>query len=216
MRLIEALKGSSKRLLFSSSGGTVYGRNDERAIDERQPCRPVSAYGAGKVAAEAYILAAAETYDLDVRIARLSNPFGAGQSPTQPQGAVSRFHTQRAFPGKPSRYWGDGGVVRDFIHIEDVVAGWVSLEKADPRSLAGDRVFNIGSGRGTSLNELVAMVSQVIGREPVVRYAADRAFDLPRNVLDITLAEARLGWRPGAVAAGRRAGDGHRFGRRHE
>ena len=185
--------GSRPRLVFSSSGGTVYGRLRRAPVDEDHPLKPLNGYGAGKAAAELYLNTYRALHGLDCRIARLSNPFGAGQNLARGQGAVTTF-LHRALNNEPIVIWGDGEVVRDYIHIADAASGLVALAGApDPGS---SDVFNIGSGHGTSLNAILADLEEELGRRLDVRYEPGRAYDVPVNVLDISLAKSVLGWSP--------------------
>lgn len=98
----------------------------------------------------------------------------------------------RVHAGKPIEIWGDGGVVRDYIFVSDAVEGILSAH--DHSATSG--TYNIGSGAGTSLKDLVAKIGEVTGRRVDVRYTPGRAFDVPANVLDITRARRELGWAP--------------------
>ena len=193
-RLLSTIKGSQKRLVFCSSGGTVYGKSDVDAIPEDHPLRPINAYGASKVAAEIYCGLFHDAYGVDVRVARLANPFGFGQSQDRLQGAASRF-VQLAVEGQPIEIWGDGRVVRDYIEIGDAVAGLHALGSA---ALNADspRTFNIATGIGTDLNHLVEMIEKAFGRSVQVKYFPGRRIDAPQNVLSINRAQAYLTWRP--------------------
>ena len=195
LRILRAAGASGARVVFVSSGGTVYGRGGAARFGEDHPLRPIGAHGAGKAAAELYAHAFRQGHKLDVRIARLSNPFGAGQGGARLQGAVSRF-VATALRGETIEIWGDGGVVRDYLHIADAVAGLIRLGEVERDALGPDPVFNLGGGVGTSLTEVVGLIGAAIGRAPDVRHLPGRAFDVPRNVLDIARAADRLGWRP--------------------
>ncbi len=193
-RLLAALKRrGGARLVFASSGGAVYGRTGGQAVAESEPLKPVGMYGTGKAAAELYIGAFARS-GLDARVARIANAYGAGQPLHRAQGAATTF-ASKALAGEPIEIWGDGSVVRDYVHIEDIVRGLVALALAD---LEGGEpaTFNIGSGTGVSLNAVVEAVEQAVGRRLTVSRTAARPFDVPRNVLDIRRAGEALAWRP--------------------
>jgi UDP-glucose 4-epimerase len=194
-RLLTVLVGSGKTLIFSSSGGTVYGRSEAELIGESTPIAPIGLYGAGKASAEIYMRTFCERYDLDVRIARLSNPYGAGQSRLRPQGAVSRF-TFEALDQHALEVWGDGSVIRDYIHVEDAATALVHLARASRLSLNGHCEFNVASGCGISLNEILDVLSELLSRTLEVQYKPSRMFDVPRNVLDISRARDLLNWMP--------------------
>ena len=182
-----------KRLVFASSGGTVYGHLHTVPAPEEHPLNPISPYGALKVAAEKYIGVFCTQHGLEGRIARLSNPFGAGQNPTGGQGAVAAF-MDRALKDQQAIIWGDGSVVRDYIHISDAAEALTRLSLAAlPARL---QVFNIGSGEGLSLNQIVAAIRDVTGRALPAACDAARPTDIPVSILDISHARDQLGWTP--------------------
>lgn len=192
-RLLELLRQHQpKRLVFISSGGTVYGVPRATPIGESHPTDPISSYGIHKLAIEKYLHMNHALYGLDYRILRVSNAYGERQRTEKAQGAVAVF-LERALRGQPIEIWGDGAVVRDYVYVGDIVAAF--LKVMDYRG--AERIFNIGYGRGVSLNELVDAMAKVIGQRPAVKYTAARRFDVPANVLDTTLAQRELGWRPG-------------------
>jgi len=192
--LLEAMRRQNgKRLVFASSGGTVYGRLHEVPVPETHPFRPITSYGAGKATAELYMNVYRSLHGLDCRVARIANPFGAGQNLVRGQGAATTF-LHKALNREPIIIWGDGEVVRDYIHIADVAAGLTRLAAAaDP---GPDSTFNIGSGAGISLNGIVAEIERQLGRRLEVQYEPARAFDVPVSVLDIGHAQRVLGWAP--------------------
>jgi len=194
--LLDALKRrGGGRIVFASSGGTVYGRLRTIPVPESHPLEPIVAYGVSKVAAEKYLQLYHYLYGIDARVARISNPYGAGQNPAQRQGAVTTF-VQQALAGKAIEIWGDGKVVRDFIYVADVVSGLLALADAMNFTDGNLPVFNIGSGRGVSLIEIVDLVERELGRHLLVENKPARAFDVPVNVLDILKVHRDLGWTP--------------------
>jgi UDP-glucose 4-epimerase len=132
-------------------------------------------------------------YGIDCRIARISNPFGAGQDIARGQGAATKF-LHSALTDQEIVIWGDGTVVRDYIHISDVSNALVSLALVS--HLSGCYVFNIGSGCGTSLNTIIRELERRLKKTLIVSREAGRSFDVPINVLDISRAREILGWRP--------------------
>jgi len=180
-------------VVFSSSGGTVYGKLRFVPAHEEHPLSPMNAYGAGKAAAELYVGAYRNLYGLDCRIARLANPFGAGQNLARGQGAATTF-LHHALKQEPIVIWGDGEVIRDYIHIADAAAGLVALARAPAGG--GPWTFNIASGQGTSLNGIIVELEARLGRRLDVQHMAGRTFDVPINILDVRLAHEVLGWRP--------------------
>lgn len=176
------------KVLFASSGGTVYGVPLEVPIKESHPTNPSCAYGIGKLAIEKYLHLYYELYGLEYCILRISNPYGEEQRPGQ-QGAVAAF-LARALNGQPIEIWGDGNVVRDFIYVGDVADAFVKALHYK----GGGRLFNIGAGRGTSLNELLDAIDKLIGKPLQRNYLPGRKFDVPVNVLDTACAGESLGW----------------------
>ena len=192
--LLEALRRRGDgRVVFSSSGGTVYGELRETPVREDHPLVPVTAYGAGKATAEIYLSLYRAMHGIDCRIARIANPYGAGQDPAGGLGAVTTF-LYNALTGQSIEIWGTGEVVRDYVHIADVAACLVTLARA-PRTDEAF-IFNIGSGTGTSLNEIVAELESSLNRKLEIRRTEMRAFDIPVSVLSIDRARKILGWAP--------------------
>ncbi len=196
LRVLEAIRRrGSGTVVFPSSGGTVYGRLSQVPAPEDHPLNPISAYAAAKVSAEKYLGVFRYIHGVDARIARLANPYGAGQSRLRPQGSVARF-VHLALEGQPIEIWGDGRVVRDFVHVADAISGLVSLGEASLAETFDVPTVNIGTGRGVSLNEIVETIEAQLGRQLEVVRQPPRAFDVPVNVLDIGRARDILGWVP--------------------
>jgi UDP-glucose 4-epimerase len=122
---------------------------------------------------------------------RLANPFGMGQDSNRPQGAVGVFFT-RILQGQPITVWGDGEVVRDYVTAQDVSRAFVAAVNYDGEH----SVFNIGTGKGTSLNHLLELMFQVTGKAVTVEYTSTRDIDVPQNILSISLAKREMGWHP--------------------
>ena len=191
--MLEALvRRGDGRVVFTSSGGTVYGRVQSTPIQEDHQTLPITAYGSGKAAAELYLNLFRSLHQLDCRIARIANPYGAGQDLARGQGAVTTF-LYKALRRDEIEIWGDGSVVRDYIHISDAVRALVALATAP---LLTDSTFNVGSGCATSLNEIVAEIEAQLGYTLSVKRIAARSFDIPVNVLSIERAATQLGWSP--------------------
>ncbi|MBB4267061.1 NAD-dependent epimerase/dehydratase family protein [Roseospira visakhapatnamensis] len=195
--LLEALRHrAGSRLIFSSSGGTVYGRLRQVPAPEDHPLAPITAYGVSKAAVELYLGFYRAHHGLDCRVARISNPFGAGQDARRKQqGAVSAF-LFKALDGEEITIWGDGSVVRDYIHVADLTRGLIALAEAPPTGQTDLPVHNLGSGAGVSLNEILDTLRDRLGLAPRVRTLPGRPFDVPASVLDIRTAREVLGWAP--------------------
>lgn len=189
-----ALVRNVRRFVFISSGGTVYGPTQDVPIAETHPTNPINAYGVSKLACEKYVRLyngrGTET-PLSTVTLRVANPYGPRQNTRKAQGALTTFADQ-AVRGEVIQIWGDGSVERDFVHVRDVAR---AIELAGRSDVSGTEI-NIGSGAGTSLNQLLHLIEKVLAR-PVPRdYRAARSFDVPRNYLDIGRAKAHLDWSP--------------------
>jgi len=182
------------RIVFFSSGGTVYGIPERIPISESHPTNPISAYGIHKLAIEKYLFLYHHLYRVDARVLRISNAFGERQSPVSGQGAIAAF-LHKALRRQVIEIWGDGSVVRDYIHVADVVRAASMLMDYDGEM----HVFNIGSGVGRSISDVVAAIEQAVGHNIEALYSSSRALDVPANVLDISRAKTELDWTPGVV-----------------
>lgn len=190
--LQQAIKTGIRKIVFLSSGGTVYGSSNQQKISESHPTNPITSYGITKLAIEKYLGLFKQLHGLDYTVLRASNLYGPRQPVHRNQGAVATF-LQKALNNEEIEIWGDGHITRDYIYIEDMVSALLSSIH-----YAGDQtVFNIGSAVGTSLNELLDRIDQILGRPTRRKYLEGRPFDVPANVLDIHLAAQELQWTPG-------------------
>jgi len=180
-----------KKVVFISSGGTVYGRPVQVPIPEDSPTEPQCSYGITKLTIEKYLALYQQLHGLDYTIVRPSNPFGSRQNPHGIQGAIPVF-LGKAVQGEPVEIWGDGSVVRDYLYIDDLVEGIIQVLAYT----GAQKVFNLGSGKGHSLNDLVRVIEAVMGSAVQVTYKEARSFDIPEIVLDITKAQRELNWSP--------------------
>ncbi len=190
--LMEILKDNPRtRLVFVSSGGTVYGIPQTVPITESHATNPVSFYGVSKLAVEKYLHAYSVNTKLDYVVLRLSNPFGPGQVNNKGQGLIPTI-VESAMLDKPLRVWGDGSSVRDYLYIDDAVDGISRVISQQCKT----SLFNIGSGFGTSVLELVGHVEEITKKKISLVFKKQRTFDAPANVLDISLAKSELSWTP--------------------
>jgi UDP-glucose 4-epimerase len=180
-----------KKVVFSSSGGTVYGIAYQIPIPESHATEPICAHGIGKLMIEKYIALFHRLYGLDYAIFRTANAYGEGQDPLGVQGVIAVFLGKVA-RGESITLWGSKDVVRDYIHVEDVARAFVQAVDRTTRQ----RIFNVGSGQGTSLRELVGLIAEVTDRNPTVVEKSERSWDVPANVLDITRIRTETGWEP--------------------
>lgn len=184
------------RVVFVSSGGTVYGEPDIRApIAERTALRPISVYGASKSMIEQVLGLYAAQRGLKSIVVRPGNAYGPGQLPFKGQGLIPTVMAS-ALQCKPVTIYGDGTAIRDYIHVDDIARGIV----AAIRSGRAGETYNLGTGVGTSINTLIsdyfrpAMSS--CGIEISLQYAAARGVDVSYNVLDCTRLAQQCGFAP--------------------
>lgn len=193
LRLFEAcVRAGVSRLVFLSSGGTVYGPDVAVPTPEDAPLNPISWYGVQKLSIEKYLSVYRRLHALDSIILRIANPFGPHQTnPTQGLiGAVVRH----ALAGTPVVIFGDGRATRDYIYVADVVSA--ILQAASLKGGPGPYLYNVGSGIERSVNDVVAAVQSVCGVQIKLDRQPARAVDVPRSALDITRAAEHLAWRP--------------------
>jgi UDP-glucose 4-epimerase len=190
--LDEASLRGCKRLIFPSSGGTVYGPVTQTPIPESHSTHPICSHGIVKLAIEKYIHLMSIERGLKYTILRYSNPFGPRQRSINVQGAVAVF-THRILTRQPIDIWGDGSAVRDYLYIDDLVRGTLMASSSEN---AVNQIFNIGSGVGVSVKELLSLIEKTLNVSAMVNFFNARHFDVPINVLAIDKARSCLGWSP--------------------
>ncbi len=189
--LLEAMDAAGlQRIVYLSSGGAVYGRPRMMPIPEDHSLDPISAYGVTKVASEKYLGMYAENRGLRPVVLRPANPYGVDQGKVGLLGAVTTFLNLLA-TGETATIWGDGSIVRDFVHVDDMSRLILAAVEQDVPG-----VYNCGSGSGCSLNALVDTIEMVTGRRLPLRHEPARGFDPPEIILDITAARTAFGWQP--------------------
>lgn len=186
-----AVEAGVKRIIFISSGGTVYGIPQEIPILETHPTDPICSYGITKLATEKYLGLFRELHGLESVVLRLSNPFGERQRTHASQGAVAVF-LGKVLRGEPIDIWGDGSVERDYMHIADAISAMMAAMTYSGK----EHIFNIGSGQGLSLNQVLDSIEKVTGCSASRKYSPGRAFDVPVSILGIERAKRELGWQP--------------------
>jgi UDP-glucose 4-epimerase len=190
LRLVELCRQHGvRKIVFVSSGGTVYGVPRSIPLDESHPTDPICSYGIHKLAIEKYLCLSHRLHGLDYCIVRPSNLYGPRQRLDVAQGAVAVF-LDLASRGKPIQVWGDGSVVRDYVYVEDAAEALLKAAAFEGEQ----KIFNIGSGVGTSLKALIEAIEALLGHPVPVEYGAPRSLDVPANVLDTSLARRHLGW----------------------
>jgi UDP-glucose 4-epimerase len=190
VELLKLIRSSSvKRIVFLSSGGTVYGIPTSLPIPETQRRRPISSYGIVKSAIENYLMMEHALHGLDYVILRPSNPYGPRQGLSGVQGLIGTF-LWRIARQEPLSIWGDGGVVRDYVHVRDLALACVAAVER-----GGPGIFNVGAGKGHSVKDVLDIVRQVTGSDPLIKRQPARGFDVPEVVLDCAAGNKALDWR---------------------
>lgn len=178
-----------KRIVFASSGGTVYGPGRAERLSETGACLPISAYGAGKAAFELFAHAFCRVNGISFVSLRVSNLYGPGQRGDRNQGLVAAT-IWKALKDERIEIWGDGSAVRDYVYITDVADAFIkATDYAGPAI-----ILNIGSGIGRSVRDVIQTIENVLERKIDVNWRPARAVDVPYNVLDATRAEEVMGW----------------------
>lgn len=182
------VRSGVQKVVFLSSGGTVYGSNHTGICKEEQEAFPITVYGLQKLSIEKILFLYNKMYHLEYKIIRLANPYGPYQRPNGVQGAISTF-TWRAMKHMPIQVYGDGSVIRDYIYIDDAVEGIVRVSN----SSGNYDLYNLGSGIGHSIIQVIDTIKLVLGEAPVVDFLPGRTVDVPVNVLDISRFENDFG-----------------------
>ena len=192
LRLLDVCRETGvRRVVFVSSGGTIYGIPNQVPTPESSPTNPITAYGISKLAIEKYLGLYEYLYGLEYRVLRVANPFGPYQSALKSQGVIAAF-LNRALAGKRIEIWGDGSIVRDYIFVDDVADALVRVAIHRGPS----RVFNIGSREGRSLVDIIEVIERLLGNKISVDFRLGRLVDVPVSILDTALAQNELSWRP--------------------
>jgi UDP-glucose 4-epimerase len=195
VNLLEAAaRAGTSRLIFTSTGGAIYGEGAERPGElpfaETAPCEPFSVYGQSKLAAEGYVGLYSRTRELSGGTVRLGNIYGPRQDPATEAGVVAIFCALARDGGRPTIF-GTGEQTRDYVYVGDVVDALLAMEGSDERG-----PINVGTGVETSVLELAERVGASFGRDDFEpEMAPARAGEIERTYLDTKLAADRLGWR---------------------
>ena len=179
------------KVVYVSSGGAIYGNPASCPVPENANTSPLCSYGVVKLAIEKYLEMFESLYDLSSVTLRVANPFGPRQNPLGSQGVIAAI-LHKIHKGQPLSVWGDGSVVRDFFYVEDLAE---AIRVAALEETARG-IFNIGSGVGMSLKELLNVVKKEIDVDFEICYEPGRAFDVKEIYLDIAKAKKELGWEP--------------------
>ena len=190
INLVEAgRKVGLARVVFASSGGTVYGETDRYPIPETAPTHPVCPYGVSKLSGEHYLFYYQRVFGLSYAALRYANVYGPRQDPHGEAGVIAIF-SKKLLAQEDVTIFGDGDQTRDYVFVGDVV-------RANLAAVAGDFCgsVNIGTGRETNVNELYAVIKRHAGGPGKAVHAAPRDGELRRSVLDVAMAARVLGWK---------------------
>lgn len=195
INLLECCKNFNiEKIVYASSGGAVYGEPQYLPADESHPINPISQYGASKHAVEHYLELYWKNFGIDYVSLRYSNVYGPRQDPFGEGGVVAIFIGKFLKNLKPVIF-GDGNQTRDFVYVGDVAnANLVSLIKK-----TDTRIFNIGAGIETSVNEISEKLKNILNSKIVPIYGDAIQGEVRRIYLDVSLAEKELGWKPGVT-----------------
>jgi UDP-glucose 4-epimerase len=188
VRVLEAARAAGARVVFTSSGGAIYGEC-ERPAREDDDLRPLSPYGTSKLAGEEYLATWNRLYDAGHVACRLANVYGPRQLPKLEGGVVAIF-LDRLRDGQETVIFGDGTQTRDFVYVGDVVAGLLAASESSDGG-----VYNLGTGVATAVAELHRLCVEAAGGEQEPRFDAARPGDLQDSVIDPSRAAQELGWR---------------------
>lgn len=193
LRLLDALhEFPDIRLVITTSGGTLYGNPATTTVTEAAPVSPLSYHGTGKLAIEAFLQTFHHLTGQEVTVLRPSNLYGPGQSLRQGFGLI-RNMLESARCGKSINIWGDGESVRDFLYIDDMVEACC---RAISDQRPGWQLFNVGSGEGHSVNQIMQIIQEITGLPVQAQYHPARPGDVRHIVLDCSKLHEDLGWNP--------------------
>lgn len=189
VRLFEAMvKANVKRLIFSSSGGTVYGESLGRPHKVEDKTAPICSYGIQKNSIENYIALYNLYYGMEFIVARISNPYGVWKQQNRLQGIVPIF-IRKLLDDEPITVFGD--TKRDYIYIDDVIDAFMCMIEYE----GAERVFNVGTGTATSISEIIEIIEEQVGKKfSQIEYKDIRKCDVQENVLDVAMPMEALQW----------------------
>lgn len=173
------VKKKIEKFIFSSSGGSIYGKPLYIPIDESHTTNPLSIYGVHKLTIEKYLNIYKEIFGLKTVSLRIANPYGPGQRPFTGQGVISTFLAS-ALLGRKIQIWGDGSAVRDYVYINDLCEVFYRIMMYEGNEL----VFNVGSSVGTSINDIINLVEELVGRKMEKEYLNEYSVEVKNNILD--------------------------------
>ncbi len=193
--LLEACRsGGVRRVVYASTGGAVYGEPKDIPVREDHPIDPICHYGVSKHTVEHYLFLYRHLYGLGYAVLRYPNVYGPRQNPYGEAGVTAIF-TLAYLTGKPPRINGDGGQLRDYVHVRDIARA--NIMASDPEHLPSEgRVMNLGWGEGRSVLELDRIIRELVGTDLEPTFGPPLPEEIRRIALDASRAREVLGWRP--------------------
>jgi len=186
-----AVLNNVKKIIFPSSGGTIYGNSTGVPMKETDLLNPINPYAISKLTIEKYLYYFNQAHGMDYTILRYSNPYGERQNPSGKQGVIPIFLNKIKHGEQPVIY-GDGSMIRDYIYVKDVIDATLAILKKKTNA----KVFNVGSGYGVSLNELIDVMSDVVGQKILPDYIENSSTYIQKIVLDISKIQTKTDWEP--------------------
>jgi UDP-glucose 4-epimerase len=193
LNVLQAAKAAGVKRVVMASSAAVYGEDPELPKRETMLPSPISPYGLEKLASEHYLAIWAKLFGVETVALRYFNVFGPRQDPSSAYSGVISIFVDRILRGEPLTIFGDGEQFRDFVYVANVVDANIL---AATRAQAAGRVYNIGCGQRTSLNELAAILARICDRDVKPKHAQPRAGDIRESLADIGRARAELGYEP--------------------
>ncbi len=190
INILEACKETNVKKIIYASSAAVYGEPQYWGIDERHPIVPISYYGISKHTPENYIRIYNGLYNIDYTILRYANAYGIRQDPKGEGGVIAIF-MDKLFKGKSPTIFGDGSATRDFIYVEDIVEANIKALNRGSKE-----VFNIGTGRATSIKELFNVMKEIMETDVEVQFVGERKGDIKDSFFNIKKANKGLGFIP--------------------
>lgn len=190
MKLLNIMQRKNvNKLVFFSTGGAIYGLNDQNINNENNPTNPINYYGWLKLTIEKYIQMCHNIYGLNYLILRPSNAYGKNQNIYGNQGIIA-VTLGNLIQNKKIIIWGNGKIIRDYIYIDDLCKALFFLIKKNK----WNNVYNIGSGKGTSVNEILEIIKKITGINFHINYTQSRKIDIATNILDTSKLKRDINW----------------------
>ena len=194
IRFLEACIDKRLKVIYFSSGGTVYGVPRYLPIDEYHRTEPISAYGIHKLSVEKCIEYYGRTYGIHYNILRIANPYGEYQDVNGNQGIIGVF-LNKLRNRETLEIWGNGEAIRDYIYVKDLMSACMKLITYN----GSEKIFNIGSGKGYAVKEVVQIIKQHFSHRVEIKFLPARIQDVSANILDISVATRELKWEPSVM-----------------